>query len=102
MSVINTNINSIAVNNALAKNQKQMNLTMESLSTGSRINRASDDAAGISIKETMTSKINGINAAIRNSNDAISLLQTTDGAMANTTSMIQRMRELSGDRSACR
>lgn len=95
MSVINTNINSIKINNALAKNQTEMTMTMESLSTGSRVNRSSDDAAGIAIKENMTAQINGFNAAIRNSNDAISMLQTTDGALSETTSMLQRMRELS-------
>jgi flagellin len=68
--------------------------TMESLSTGKRINRASDDAAGLSIRETMTAQINGLNAAVRNANDGISLLQTADGALNEVSSMMQRMREL--------
>jgi len=67
---------------------------MESLSTGKRINRASDDAAGLSIRETMTSQIKGLNAAVRNANDGISLLQEADGALNETSSMLQRMREL--------
>jgi flagellin len=68
--------------------------TMESLSTGSRINKASDDAAGLSIRENMTAQIRGLNAAVRNANDAISMLQTADGALNEVADMLQRMREL--------
>jgi flagellin len=64
------------------------------LSTGKRINRASDDAAGLSIRETMTSQIRGLDAAVRNANDGISLLQMADGGLNETSSMLQRMREL--------
>ena len=71
-----------------------MQLTMQRLSTGQRINGASDDAAGIAIATTMTAQINGLNAAVRNSNDGISLLQTADGALSETASLLQRMREL--------
>jgi flagellin len=67
---------------------------MESLSTGKSINRASDNAAGLSIRETMTAQINGLNAAVKNANDSISLLQTADGSLNETSSMLQRMREL--------
>ena len=67
---------------------------MESLSTGSRINKSSDDAAGLSIRENMTSQIRGLNAAVRNANDAISMLQTADGALNEVSDMLQRMREL--------
>jgi flagellin len=67
---------------------------MESLSTGKSINRASDNAAGLSIRETMTAQINGLNAAVKNANDSISMLQTADGALNETSSMLQRMREL--------
>jgi len=67
---------------------------MESLSTGSRINRASDDATGLAIAENMKTQINGLNAAVRNANDAISLLQTADSAMGSIGDMLQRMREL--------
>jgi flagellin len=67
---------------------------MQQLSTGKRINRASDDSAGLAIRETMTAQINGLNNAIKNANDGISLLQTTDGALSETSSLLQRMREL--------
>jgi len=93
-STINTNISSIISQNALSKNQRAMQKTMESLSTGSRINRASDDATGLAIADNMKSQINGLNAAVRNANDAISLLQTADSAMGAIGDMLQRMREL--------
>jgi len=80
--------------NALAENGRAQQKTMESLSTGKRINRASDDVAGLSIRETMNSQINGLNAAVRNANDGISLLQEADGALNETSAMLQRMREL--------
>jgi flagellin len=67
---------------------------MESLATGSRINGASDDAAGLSMRESMTAQIRGLNAAVRNANDGISLLQTADGALNEVSEMMQRMREL--------
>jgi len=94
MSVINTNIKSLMASNALNLNGRVQQNTMESLSTGKRINRASDDAAGLSIRETMTAQINGLNAAVRNANDGISLLQTADGALNEVSTMMQRMREL--------
>jgi len=94
MTVINTNIKSLMASNALNMNGRVQQNTMESLSTGKRINRASDDAAGLSIRETMTSQINGLNAAVRNANDGISLLQTADGALNEVSTMMQRMREL--------
>jgi len=94
MSKINTNVNPLAATNALTKNSKDMQLTMQRLSTGQRINGASDDAAGIAIANTMTAQINGLNAAVRNANDAMSLLQTADGALSETSSLVQRMREL--------
>jgi len=93
-TLINTNINSLVASNALARNGKAQQITMESLSTGKRINRASDDAAGLSIRETMTSQIKGLDAAVKNANDGISLLQTADGALNESSSMLQRMREL--------
>ena len=94
MTVINTNIKSLMASNALNLNGRVQQNTMESLSTGKRINRASDDAAGLSIRETMNSQINGLNAAVRNANDGISLLQTADGALNEVSTMMQRMREL--------
>ena len=94
MSVINTNIKALVSTNVLNANNRAMQKTMESLSTGSRINKASDDAAGLSVRENMTSQINGLNAAVRNANDAINMLQTADGALNEVSDMMQRMREL--------
>ena len=93
-TVINTNIKSLMAANALTVNGRAMRNTMESLSTGSRINSSSDDAAGLGIRENMTAQIRGLNAAVRNANDAISMLQTADGAMEEQSVMLQRMREL--------
>ena len=95
MSSINTNINALTASNALSRNGSAQHVTMQQLSTGKRINRASDDAAGLSIRETMAAQITGLNSAIKNANDGISLLQTADGALAETSSLLQRMRELS-------
>ena len=67
---------------------------MERLSTGQRINSAGDDAAGLAISSRMTSQINGLNMAVRNANDAISMIHTADGALVEVSSMLQRMREL--------
>jgi len=93
-TVINTNIKSLMAANALTVNGRDMRNTMQSLSTGSRINGAADDAAGLSIRENMTAQIRGLKAAVRNANDAISMLQTADGAMEEQSVMMQRMREL--------
>ena len=95
MAVINTNIAATITANALAKNDRAMTQTMERLSTGQRINSASDDAAGLAIASKMTSQIRGLDQAVRNGNDAISMLQTADGAMVEVSNMLQRMRELS-------
>ena len=94
MSVINTNVSASITQNAIAKNERTMAKTMEQLSTGKRINSAQDDAAGLAIASRMTSQINGLNQAVRNANDAISMLQTADGALVEITNMLQRMREL--------
>ena len=94
MSKINTNVNALTATNALTKNSRDMQLTMQRLSTGQRINGASDDAAGIAIATSMTAQINGLNAAVKNANDAMSMLQTADGALSETSSLVQRMREL--------
>ena len=93
-TVINTNVKAMISTSALVQNGRSMRSTMESLSTGSRINQASDDAAGLSVRENMTAQINGLNAAVRNANDAISMLQTADGALNEVSEMLQRMREL--------
>ena len=94
MSVINTNVNSLVAQNAVNINARNLSNAMEQLSTGKRINGAKDDAAGLSIAQVMTSQIRGLNTAIRNANDGISLLQTADGAMIEQSNMLQRMREL--------
>ncbi|NBT69737.1 MAG: flagellin FliC [Betaproteobacteria bacterium] len=94
MSVINTNVSSLFAQASIKVNARQMQQAMSSLSTGKRINSAVDDAAGSGIASTMTADIRGLAQAVRNSNDAISLLQTADGALIETTNMLQRMREL--------
>jgi flagellin len=95
MAVINTNISATVTANSLTKNERVLEQTMERLSTGKRINSASDDAAGLAIASKMTSQINGLNQAGRNANDAISMIQTADGAAIEIGNMLQRMRELS-------
>ena len=94
MTVINTNVAASITANALTKNERAMHQAMERLSTGQRINNAGDDAAGLAIASRMTSQINGLNMAVRNANDAISMVQTEDGALIEVTNMLQRMREL--------
>ena len=94
MAVVNTNVNASIAQNALVKNERQMNTAMERLSTGQRINGAKDDAAGLAISSRMTSQIRGLETGVRNANDAISMLQTGDGALIEVTNMLQRMREL--------
>ena len=92
--VINTNMMSLNSQRSLNKSQMSMQTSLERLSSGLRINRAKDDAAGLAISERITSQVRGLDQAIRNANDGISLLQTAEGAMQEVTSMLQRMREL--------
>ena len=94
MTVINTNTAATLTANALSSNQRAMNQTMERLSTGSRINSASDDAAGLTQVSKMDAQIRGTNMAIRNTQEAINMIQTADGAAIEIDSMLQRMREL--------
>ena len=94
MSVISTNISSLFAQDAIKANSRNMQNAMNNLSTGKRINRASDDAAGVAIASVMTADIRGLNQAVRNANDAISFLQVADGALIETTNVLQRMREL--------
>jgi flagellin len=94
MTVINTNVAATITANALTKNERAMSQAMERLSTGQRINNAGDDAAGLAISSRMTSQINGLNMAVRNANDAVSMVTTADGAYIEATAMMQRMREL--------
>ncbi len=92
--VINTNIMSLNAQRALNRSQGSMQTALERLSSGLRINRAKDDAAGMAIAERFTSQIRGLNQAVRNANDAVSLAQTAEGAMQEIHNMLQRMREL--------
>jgi len=94
MSVINTNVNALFAQTALRVNNRKLSTAMEQLSSGSRINSAKDDAAGIAIGSTMTAQIRGLGQAVRNANDGVSMLQTAEGAMTEQTNMLQRMREL--------
>ena len=92
--VINTNIMSLNAQRQLSKSQGVQNEAMERLSSGLRINSAKDDAAGLAISTAMQSQIRGINQAVRNSNDGISMSQTAEGSMDEMTNILQRMREL--------
>jgi len=94
MSVINTNIAANIAANAINKNDREMATAMERLSTGSRINSAKDDAAGLAIADRMSAQISGLEQASRNANDAISMLQTAEGATKEISNMLGRMREL--------
>ena len=95
MSVINTNVKSLIAQNAATVNNRSLSKAMEQLSTGKRINSASDDAAGLAISNRMTSQIKALDQGVRNANDGISMLQTAEGATKEITNMLQRMRELS-------
>ena len=94
MSVINTNVSALYSQNAMKTNARAMNSAMEQLSTGTRINAAKDDAAGLAIGQSMTSQIRGLNQAVRNANDGVNMMQTAEGAMVEQSNMLQRMREL--------
>jgi len=94
MTVINTNIAASITANAMKSNQRVMEQTMERLSTGMRVNSASDDAAGLAIGSKMESQIRGLQQAVRNANDGIAMVQTADGAAEEIGNMFQRMREL--------
>ena len=94
MTSINSNVAADFIANALAQNQRMISRSLERLSSGSRINSAADDPAGLAISSKLTSQILGLDQAARNANDAISMVQTADGAMAEVDTMLQRMREL--------
>ena len=94
MAVVNTNVSASIAQNALARNDRALSTAMEQLSTGKRINSAKDDAAGLAIATRMTSQIKGLDMAIRNANDGISMVDTAEGALVEITNMLQRMREL--------
>ncbi len=94
MSVVNTNVGASIAQAALAKNDRALGTAMEQLSTGKKINSAGDNAAGLAISSRMTSQIRGLEAAISNANDAMSMVSTAEGALDEISSMLQRMREL--------
>ena len=94
MSVVNTNISASVAQAALARNDRALGTAMEQLSTGRKINSAADNASGLAISARMTSQIRGLDQAVRNANDAISMVNTAEGALDEITDMLQRMREL--------
>ena len=99
MNVVNTNISALRATNASVSAGKMLGTSAERLSTGKRINSAADDAAGLAISASFTSQIRGMQQGIRNANDGISLAQTAEGALDEVTNMLQRMRELTVQRS---
>jgi len=94
MTVINTNTGSIYAQQALIANSRGLDRTMNQLSTGKRINNSVDDVAGMAIATRLSAQIRGLNQAVRNANDGISIIQTAEGATEQVTNMLQRMREL--------
>lgn len=94
MTVINTNTSALRAQNGSRVANQSLQVAMERLSTGKRINSAKDDAAGLAIASSMTSQIRGMNQAVRNANDGISMAQTAEGALQEVSNMLQRVREL--------
>ncbi|HEX5840981.1 MAG TPA: hypothetical protein VFY62_00745, partial [Pseudomonas sp.] len=94
MLTVNTNIASLFTRRQLDNNSTALATSLQRLSTGQRINSAKDDAAGLQISNRLTSQIRGLNVAVRNANDGISLLQVAEGALQSMTSALQRVREL--------
>lgn len=92
---VNTNIASLNTQRNLSGSSNALNTSLQRLSTGNRINSAKDDAAGLQISNRMSSQISGLNVAVRNANDGISLSQTAEGALQQSTNILQRMRDLS-------
>tara|TARA_B110000971_G_scaffold221991_1_gene272320 strand:- start:9607 stop:11721 length:2115 start_codon:yes stop_codon:yes gene_type:complete len=93
--LINTNVASLTAQRSIAESKNELTTAMERLSTGSKINSASDDAAGLAMSQRMTAQIQGLNMAIKNSNDGIAMTKSIEGAIAEVSDMLQRMRELS-------
>jgi flagellin len=91
---VNTNSSALNAQRQLSESSQALNKSFERLSSGFRINSASDDAAGLQISDRLTSQLQGLNQAVRNSNDAISITQTAEGALAETTNSLQRIRQL--------
>ena len=93
-SMINTNLASLNTQRNLSSSQSSLHMAVQRLSSGLRVNSAKDDAAGLAIAERMGAQVKGMNVAIRNANDAVSLAQTAEGALSKVSDMLQRMREL--------
>ena len=91
---VNTNVSSLNAQNQLTKSGNSLDQAFQRLSSGLRINSAADDAAGLQISNRLTSQVNGLNVATRNANDGISLAQTAEGSLQESTNILQRMREL--------
>ncbi|WAJ71028.1 flagellin [Catenovulum adriaticum] len=91
---VNTNVSSLNAQRQLMNSSSQLNTSFERLSSGFRINRAADDAAGMQISDRMTTQIQGLNQAVRNANDGISVVQTAEGALQEVTTSLQRIRQL--------
>ncbi len=91
---VNTNVSSLNAQRQLFDSGNSLTTSFERLSSGFRINRAADDAAGLQITDRFTSQIQGLNQSVRNANDAISLVQTAEGALSETTTSLQRIRQL--------
>jgi flagellin len=94
MSVVNTNVNASIAQAALTKNDRELSAAMQQLSTGRKINSAADNASGLAISARMTSQIRGLDQAVRNANDGVSMVQVAEGALDEIGSMLQRIREL--------
>src|SRR5260221_7209658 len=91
---INTNVQSLNAQRNLSTSQSSLSTTMQRLSSGLRVNSAKDDAAGLAIAERMNAQVRGMNVAMRNANDGISMAQTAEGALGKLSDNLQRMREL--------
>ena len=94
MPAINTNVAALFAQQSIKVNERNQSSAMRQLSTGSRVNTAADDAAGMAIGQSMTAQVRGLNQAVRNLNDGINMMQTAEGALGETSNMLQRMREL--------
>ena len=94
MTVVNTNVGALAAQASMSKNNKALETAVERLSSGLRINSASDDAAGMAISNRLESQINGLNQAIRNAADGQALIDTAEGAQVEVVNLLQRLRQL--------
>src|SRR5438093_7539553 len=94
MTVINTNVSALIAQVNLDRTQQSLQHSIERLSSGLRINRAADDAAGLAISDSLTSAVRGTEQGVRNAQSGVSMIQTADGALSEVSSILQRMREL--------